>query len=445
MGRRIMKRLAILVCTALLLAGGVCNGDEWPQWRGPGRDGLWRETGIIEKFAGEQIPVKWRVQISNGYSGPTVADGRVYVTDRVRQPEQIERVLCFDAMTGRELWTHTYPCMYRRVGHPDGPRACVTIDEGRAYSLGTMGHLFCINAEKGKVIWSKDLKAEYDLKIPRWGISAAPLVEKDLVIVHVGGGENACVIAFDKKSGEERWRALGDEASYSAPIVIDQAGKRVVIVWTAERIVGLDAAGGEVYWSIPAKAKMGQAVATPVVQGDLLFISGFFDGSLLLKLDKDKPAVTEVWRRGGESESDTDALHCCISTPILAVEHIYGVCSYGELRCLETGTGRRVWESLEAGPKERWATIHLVPREEEVWMFNERGELIISKLSPKGFEEVSRAKLIKPTEGQLDRKGGVCWSHPAFAYRHIYIRNDEELICADLGLRKKDADSQSTK
>lgn len=440
-----MKRLAILVCTALLLVGGVCNGDEWPQWRGPGRDGLWRETGIIEKFAGEQIHVKWRVQISNGYSGPTVADGRVYVTDRVRQPEQIERVLCFDAMTGRELWTHTYPCRYRRVGHPDGPRACVTIDEGRAYSLGTMGHLFCLDAEKGKVIWSKDLKAKYDLRIPRWGIAAAPVIEKDLLIVHVGGSDNACVIAFDKKSGEERWRALGDEASYSAPIVIDQAGKRVVIVWTAERIVGLDAASGEVFWSKPAKAKLGQAVATPVVQDDLLFISGFFDGSLLLKLDKDKPAVTEVWRRGGESESDTDALHCCISTPILDGGHIYGVCSHGQLRCLETGTGNRVWESLEAGPKERWATIHFVRQEDKVWMFNERGELIISRLSPEGYHQISRAKLIKPTEGQLDRKGGVCWSHPAFAYRHVYIRNDEELICADLSLRKKDADSQSTK
>lgn len=440
-----MKRLAISVCTALLLAGGVCNGDEWPQWRGPGRDGLWREIGIIEKFAGEQIPVKWRVQISNGYSGPTVADGRVYVTDRVRQPEQIERVLCFDAMTGKEIWTHAYAAEYRRVGHPDGPRACVTIDEGRAYSLGTMGHLFCLDAEKGKVIWSKDLKAEYDLRIPRWGISAAPVIEKDLVIVHVGGSDNACVIAFDKKSGEERWMALGDEASYSAPIVIDQAGKRVVVVWTAERIVGLDAASGQEYWSRPAKAKLGQAVATPVVQDDLLFISGFFDGSLLLKLAKDKPAVTEVWRRGGQNENKTDALHCCISTPILDGEHIYGVCSYGQLRCLEIGTGNRVWESLEAGPKERWGTIHFVRQKDKVWMFNERGELIISKLSPKGFEEVSRAKLIKPTEGQLDRRGGVCWSHPAFAYKHVYIRNDEELVCADLTLQKSDTAGQRAK
>jgi outer membrane protein assembly factor BamB len=431
-----MKKPLTLL-SVLFLAGGVCIADEWPQWRGPKGDGVWRETGIIEKFAGDQVPVKWRAQISNGYSAPTVADGRVYVTDRVTEPQQAERVLCFDAMTGKSLWTHAYPAKYKRIGHPNGPRACVTIESGRAYSLGTMGHLFCLDAAKGRVIWSKDLNAEYDLKIPRWGISAAPLVEKDLVIVHVGGTDDACLMAFDTETGKQRWRALADEASYSAPIVIDQAGKRLIVVWTAERIVGLDAASGQEYWSAPAKTKLGQAVATPVVQDDLLFISGFFDGSLLLRLAKDKTEVTELWRRGGENENKTDALHCCISTPILDGEHIYGLCSYGQLRCLETATGNRVWESLQAGPNERWATIHFVRHQDQVWMFNERGELIISKLSPTGFEEISRAKLIKPTEGQLDRRGGVCWSHPAFAYKHVYIRNDEELICADLTMQEK--------
>jgi hypothetical protein len=183
-------------------------------------------------------------------------------------------------------------------------------------------------------------------------------------------------------------------------------------------------------------------IATPVLhkespglQNDYLFVSGFYDGSLLLRLDRDKLAVRKVWRRKGPSERQTDSLHCCISTPVLQGEHIYGVDSYGELRCLDLYTGDRIWESLAAVPKARWSNIHMVRHGDKIWMFNERGELIIGKLLPKGFHEISRAKLINPTRGQLSQRGGVCWSHPAFAYRHVYIRNDKELICADLSAK----------
>ena len=121
-----------------------------------------------------------------------------------------------------------------------------------------------------------------------------------------------------------------------------------------------------------------------------------------------------------------------MSTPLIQGNYIYGVDSYGELRCLDLRTGKRIWESLEAVPKARWANIHLIKNGENTWMFNERGELIISKLSPEGYSEISRAALIEPTKGQLGQRGGVCWSHPAFAYKHIYIRNDKKLICVNL-------------
>ena len=156
----------------------------------------------------------------------------------------------------------------------------------------------------------------------------------------------------------------------------------------------------------------------------------------MLKVSQEEVSIEKVWRRKGENENKTDSLHCMISTPIILGDYIYGVDSYGELRCLDLKTGDRIWESLEAVPKARWANIHLVEKGENIWMFNERGELIISKLSPEGFEEISRAKIIEPTEGQLDQRGGVCWSHPAFAYKHIYVRNDEELICVNLSASK---------
>ena len=421
--------MAFCVIVGLLLSIEVAAAD-WPQWRGPNRDGVWPETGIVSVFDAPQLPVRWRTKIANGYSGPTVADCRVYVTDRLTEPNQLERVHCFDAMTGKPIWSYPYRCVYRKIGYPNGPRASVTIDSGRAYSLGTTGHLFCFDAAKGSVIWSKDLNTEYRIKVPIWGIATAPLVENDLLIVQAGGRDDACVIAFDKVTGKERWHALNDGASYSPPIAINQAGKRVLVCWTGERIVGLEAATGRLYWQQPLESF--QNVATPVIHRDFLFVSGFFAGSMLLKLHDEKPAVTLVWQRKGESEKNTDALHCCISTAVLEGDYIYGVDSYGELRCLDLHTGDRIWERLDAVPRARWANIHFIRNQDNVWMFNERGELIISRLSPEGFQEISRTRLINPTQGQLNRPGGVCWSHPAFAYKHVYARNDNELICVNL-------------
>jgi len=163
-----------------------------------------------------------------------------------------------------------------------------------------------------------------------------------------------------------------------------------------------------------------------------IFVTDFFSGSLLLRLDPDALQVSEVWKRRGESEQKTDALHSIIATPLIIDDHIYGMDSYGELRCLQLATGDRVWEDLTVVPRARWAMAHLVRNDDKVWIFNEKGELIIGRLSPQGFTEIDRAKLIKPTLEQLRRRGGVCWSHPAFADRNIFVRNDEEIVCADL-------------
>ncbi len=425
--------VTVLLSVLWIMGALSLHADEWPQWRGPNRDGVWKETGVVEKFSGPVIPGLWSVPVSGGYSGPTVAGGRVYVTDFLKGETDSERVHCFDAMTGEAKWTHSYACEYKNFGYTTGPRASVLVDEGRAYSLGAMGHFHCLDAAMGDVLWKKDLKKEY--RIPRitWGVAASPLVEENLVIVLIGGADGACVVAFDKAAGREVWRALDDRASYSAPIVIEQAGKRVLVCWTGDRVAGLNPKTGELYWEHPFKPnKMVINVPTPVFHRNYLFFSAFYDGSLLLKLDTEKPAVEKVWRRIGQSERITDSLHCMISTPYLQGDHIYGVDSYGELRCLDLLTGDRVWESLEAVPSDRWANIHMVRNGDKIWMFNERGELIICRLSPKGFHEISRAKLIDPTEGQLGKRGGVTWSHPAYANRRVYIRNDEELLCADL-------------
>lgn len=429
---RFLTWLTVFGTAIVGLGLAAAHAADWPQWRGEHRDGVWSETGLVDKFAGPELKIKWRQPISSGYSGPTVADGRVFVTDRQLDPAQVERVLCFDEATGKPLWTHAYDCAYENVGYTAGPRASVAVSEGLAYALGSMGHLNCLDAATGKVAWSKDLNQLYKIRMPIWGIAASPLVDGDLVIVQIGG-EQACLVAFDRRNGQEKWKALPDNASYSAPIIVQQAGRRVLVCWTGDSVAGLDPTTGAALWNHPFKpAKMVINVATPVLEKNRLFFTSFYDGSLMLKLKSDELGVEQIWRRSGRDEQHTDALHSIISTPYLEGDYVYGVDSYGEFRCLDAKTGERVWESLEPTPKSRWSTIHMVRNGKRMFMFNERGQLLIAKLSPQGYEEISRSKLIEPTRVQLAQRGGVCWSHPAFANRAVFARNDEELVCASL-------------
>ena len=423
---------SIFLAAAALVASASALGEDWPQWRGPGRDGVWRETGIVEKFAGKELTAKWRVPIGSGYCGPTIAAGRVYVMDRVVTPTSTERVHCFDEQTGAKIWSFEYDCPYGRIGYPAGPRASVSIDGGKAYALGSTGRLHCFDAAKGGLLWQKDLDQQFHIQMPIWGISASPLIFENLIVLHIGG-ESACIVALNKDTGAEAWRALNDRAQYSAPILVQQAGEPVVICWTGDSVAGLAARTGKTLWRYEWKPRnMPIGVATPIVEGDRVFFTSFYDGSLMLRLLPDKPEVEKVWQIAGRNEQNTLALHSIIATPVFENGFIYGTDSYGELRCLDAKTGDRLWENLTAVPKARWSTIHFVKNGDRYFLFNERGELIIARLSPQGYEEISRAKLLEPTTEQLRQREGVCWSHPGFANKHIFARNDKELVCASL-------------
>ena len=436
-----LTNLFLVLFAVVAIQAQLVNADEWPQWRGENRDGVWNETGIIEKFEGPEIPIRWRVPIGSGYSGPSVAEGRVYVTDRVTKPKQTERVHCFDWETGESIWSYAYDSVYK-IDYTAGPRATVTVQDGLAYALGAMGHLHCFNAATGEIVWKRDLNAEYNINMPTWGIASAPIVEGDHLIVQIGGTPNACIVAFDRKTGEEKWKALDDNASYSAPIVIAQAGERVLVCWTSANVVALDPQTGALHWLYTFAAEgVISAIATPTYYRNELFVAQFQRGALLLKLSPDALKVELGWYRTGKDELNTDAIHPAMSTPVRIDDYIYGVDSYGELRCLDAGNGDRIWEDLSAVRKARWSTIHFVRHpvsaDNRVWMFNEHGELLITELSPEGLNIISRAKLIEPTRDQLNRRGGVTWAHPAFAYKHVFARNDKELVCANLAKNKK--------
>ncbi len=436
-----MKREPNCCAGQLLWCGFLCvfcwtvelTADDWTQWRGTNRDGWWNEQGIRDELPDGQLPVAWSVEIGAGYSGPTVADGRVYVMDRQGSGNaQTERVLCLNSADGELVWEHKYLAPYT-ISYKAGPRASVTIDNGRAYSVGAMGHFHCFDAKSGKIIWSRDLQTEYQIEMPIWGIAGSPLIYQDLVIQQVGGASGACMVAFNKNSGSEVWRALKERAAYSSPIVIQQAGKDVLVCWTGDSLSGLNPTTGESYWAHPfPPSRMPIGIGAPVLSDDMLYVSSFYDGSLMVRVPKDKLTMEVVWRKVGKDEQHTESLHAMIGTSIVHNGYIYGVDSYGEFRCLDANTGNRIWEDLTAVPKARWSTIHMVRQADRVWMFNERGELLIAKLSPSGLQILDRCKLIEPTIEQLGQRGGVCWTHPAYAEKSIFIRNDKKLIRASL-------------
>jgi outer membrane protein assembly factor BamB len=170
--QRLRTPLVAGVC-ALLVALLDARADDWPQWLGPRRDGVWRESGILQKLPEAGLKIRWRAKVGLGYSGPVISEGRVFVTDRQPKPEEVERVLCFAEETGQPLWSYAYPCNYRGIGYRSGPRAAPTVHQGKVYSLGATSNLCCLDAATGKVVWRKDLAREYAARPPRWGMSAA--------------------------------------------------------------------------------------------------------------------------------------------------------------------------------------------------------------------------------------------------------------------------------
>jgi outer membrane protein assembly factor BamB len=438
------SHFAVLLSLTLLLP--TVRGDDWPQWLGPQRDGVWREAGIVEKFPAGGPPVRWRREIGGGYAGPAVAGGRVYVTDRwlakgTNNPADpfargivpgTERVLCLDEANGRVLWQHEYDCPYS-IAYPAGPRATPVVSDGKVWTLGAEGHLLCLDAKTGKVIWSRDFKRDFNITAPLWGFAGHPLLDGNKLIC-LAGGEGSVAVAFDKDTGKELWRALSaKEPGYAPPMIYEAGGQRQLIIWHPESANSLDPETGKVHWTVPRQSRTGLSVATPRKHGDWLFFTAFYNGSMMLRLDQTRPAAAPVWQTDKVSEKDTTHLHSIIPTPFLEEGYIYGVCSYGQLRCLKAETGERVWETFQAttgGQPVRWANAFIVKNGQRFFLFNEKGDLIIAKLSPKGYEEVSRAHLLEPTGSASGRN--VLWSHPAFANRNLYVRNDREIISASL-------------
>lgn len=448
-----MTRLPTNIHRWLALAAGFVltssttylSAEDWPQWRGTNRDAVWNDSGVVDRFPDDGLTVKWSTPVRGGFAGPAVADGRVFVLDYQETPgsrtmDGHERLVVLDEETGALLWQQEWPATYRNLQFKfaTGPRAVPTVDENRVYTLGAAGMLSCFDTETGDLLWRVDTVTDYDSTVPVQGTSQAPIVEGNLLVAAVGGEPDAKVVAFDKVTGDEVWRSLDNisETGYSAPIVIDAGGVRQLILWHATAITSLNPETGEIYWNQDFTIGGGMAITTPVRSGRYLVVSQFFNGSMMLALNPDRPDARVLWqgRNRGELPDQTDTLHSIISTPIVVDDHLYGIGSYGELRGIDARNGERVWESDQMNEQDRWATAYFVRHRDRYFVVNDSGELILARFKPDGYEELDRTHLLRPTtrtRGGISgryRDRAVLWAHPAFANQHIVVRNDETVV-----------------
>ena len=419
------------VVLGLGLIVAVCFAEDWPEWRGAGRLGVWNETGLIRQFPADGLQPVWRAPVAAGYSAPSVSAGRVYITDR---QGALERAVCLDERSGKALWTREWKADYKGIDYDAGPRAAPTVDGDRVYVLGGAGHLACLRTRDGSVAWEKEYQRDYGAAVPMWGFASAPIVVGDHLIAVVYGRGNAKVVAFNKHTGAEVWKALSSDDSepgYSQPILIRAGSQQQVVIWHAGAISALDPPSGRILWEHPFRIHMNTPIATPAYRAPYLLVSGFFNGARLLRLDEKKPGAELLWRGVIDRENNADTLHALMNSPVMDGDYIYGICSYGQLRCLRMSNGEQVWETQKATvERTRNVSAFIIRNGDRYILHNDRGEMIFAHLDPTGYEEISRTKLIKPTAKAGARRefGAVNWVHPAFANRHVIVRNDEEVL-----------------
>ena len=434
--------------TAIILMGAMAVdivADDWTGWMGNQRDGVYRESGIIDAIPASGLNVKWRTSISGGYAGPAVADGKVFVFDYQKTAGESfndpikranvqgkERLLALSEETGDILWEHAYDCPYS-ISYPAGPRCTPTIDGKHVYILGSESDLRCLKAANGELVWKKTLKEDFSAEVPIWGFASHLLVDGDFVYSMVGG-KGQGVIAFDKMTGEVKWKALDARAGYCPPSIIEAGGTRQLIIFHPEGVASLNPADGSQYWSFPSDAKYDMSITRPMKDGNLLYASSMKQEAMLIKLESESPKAKLLW----SDQNPKKAVHCSNSTPMFVDGTIYGTdCIVGALMAVNAKDGSRLWQTFEAtDPSEdrmlRHGTAFLtrVGDSDRYFVMSETGDLMMARLTPEKFESLGRFKTVEPTEEAFGR--AVVWSHPAYANRTAYIRNDKEIIAVDL-------------
>ena len=400
-----MRRLRFTLMFALCLVAGlarIAGSADWPQFRGPNRDGISPEAAVLKSWPASGPKVLWKAPLGEGYSQVVSAKGRLYT---LAQQGSEQFAVAFDGATGKRLWRTRIDGEYND-GQGDGPRSTPTVDGDLMYALSAHGKLAALRTGNGQVAWQHDLRAEYGANPPQWGVSTSPLVEGKLLIVNVGGAGNKSIVAFDKTNGKVVWTSQGDGAGYSAPIAITVRGVRQVIVFTADAILSISPEDGRLFWRSGWKTDYDVNAATPIfLPPDKLFVSsGYGTGSALLQINRTN--VAEVWRsRGMKNQFSSSVLHDGV---------LYGF-DDATFKAIDAATGKERWKQRGFGHGSLiLAGGHLI-------VLSDRGKLALVQATPEEYRELGNAQVIE----------GKCWTSPSLADSRLYVRNEEELIAFD--------------
>lgn len=403
MSRRVL--LPVTAAALLFLSASVSNqapGD-WPQWRGPNRDGRSAETGLLTQWPAGGPPLVWKAGgAGTGFSSMSVAAGKLYT---VGARGGTEYVHAFDVATGRKLWEVANGSEYSN-DRGNGPRGTPTIDGGRLYVLGASGDLTSLDAARGTRIWSVNVLKQFGGDNPRWGLSESPLIVGDRLLVNAGG-RGASIVAFDKRDGKVIWKSQSDGAGYSSAVVQRVGSTDQAVFFTATRAVGVDITDGRLLWEYPRVANRVANIATPVVKDNFVFLSSDYGtGAALLKLDAAGGGITasEVYF--------TQEMRNHHSSSILVGEHLYGFSS-AILTALRFADGVTAWKDRSVGKGSlAFADGHL-------YLFSENGVVGLAEATPAGYREKGRFT--------IDQAGLPTWAHPVIAGGRLYIRDQDTI------------------
>jgi len=400
--------IAVTVC-ALLLCDATLSAQNWPQWRGPNRDGA--IPAFTEPAAWpEQLTQNWQVKVGIGHASPVLVDKRVYVI--ARQGEE-EVVACLEFATGRQIWRDAYPAPYTvnsaAAAHGKGPKSTPLIHAGKLITLGISGILSGYEASSGTLLWRRNFSTEFRASSPEFGAATSPIADGNRVIAHVGGQGNGALMAFDVESGKTVWSWTGDGPAYASPIIVTLAGARQIVTQSQQRLIGLAAADGKLLWSIPFTTSYDQNIITPILFRDILIFSGLDKGVIAMRVAQD----AGEWRTEKVWENPGSAFY--MSNPVLNGTALFGMShrNKGQFVALDAATGRTLWTSTgRAGENAAVLTAG-----DKLFLLTTDAELIVAKASSAAFEQVRRYTVAKsPT-----------WAQPLISDMAILIKDAEAL------------------
>ena len=397
---------AVMAGCVILISAGCVFAQDWPQWRGPKRDGKVRRFTAPRKWP-KELTQQWDTTVGLGNATPALVGNKLYVFTR---QDADEVTLCLNATNGNELWKDKYAAQEvtgpAARQHP-GPRSSPTVANGKVITLGVGGVLSCLDATNGRVVWRKD---PFPKVVPKFFTAMSPIITDRMVIAHLGGQGNGAIIAYDLASGNEKWRWADEGPDYGSPFLLTVAGTKQIVTPTEKSIVGIGVADGKLLWQLPSiPPRMAYNAATPIVDGQTVIYAAKGRGTKAVKIEKQGDGFTanELWSNA--------ELGVQFSTPVLRQGLLFGLSDRNNLFCINAQTGQTAWaEATTRGSRGFGSIVAAGPC---LVVLTNDSELIIVKPDGKEYSEITRYKVAEtPT-----------YTHPVIAGNRVFVKDQESV------------------